>query len=281
MTDEIISNDYFCDIQDLHMQEKDTADREDGSMHRRHASPDEFGSQAGLVDAISDDGTFPSPVKEEDCVFTGFPDMPMPTIHNPGRRFSLSDADLDIADFGAGQYIVEEGGSPAARENVTRWLDTLPEADTAREEAMTESPQSYSGSSEGPAVFVSYNEVNVALAKRNLSAFRELPERPWELRRPSEVQAEVQAEAQRRRLSQSSWGSHEGPEDRLNRLRRVDFALLEELKSFSFTTRRRGRCLTRPDFPPMSPRAVACKLWPELPDFTVPLEQEDIYHEHA
>ena len=84
----------------------------------------------------------------------------------------------------------------------------------------------------------------------------------------------------RRSASPSSSASDRGPEE-LFGPDDIDWDIVDELKSFSFNAPSRGRKLTRPDFPPMSPRAVACKLWPERPDFSVPLEQDDILHLHA
>ncbi|KAL8872588.1 MAG: hypothetical protein Q9174_001807 [Haloplaca sp. 1 TL-2023] len=83
-----------------------------------------------------------------------------------------------------------------------------------------------------------------------------------------------------RNTSLSSSASDRGPEE-LFGPDDINWDIVDELKSFSFDTPSRGRKLTRPDFPPMSPKAVACKLWPELPDFSVPLEQDDILHLHA
>lgn len=83
--------------------------------------------------------------------------------------------------------------------------------------------------------------------------------------------------AQTRSSSQSSWRSDGGPEE-LCCFDDIDWDIVDELKSFSFSSPRRGRRLTRPDFPPMSPRAVACKLWPKQPDFSIPMEKNDILH---
>ncbi|KAI4121743.1 MAG: hypothetical protein LQ338_006188 [Usnochroma carphineum] len=190
MTDRILNmlDDYIRDIQGLSIHVKDTVSRDDGSVRHGQTSPDEFGPEAGLVKAISDDGSIPTPVRQEDCIFTGFPDMPMPTTDNHGRRFGISDAGLDLADFGAEPFVINERDPPATRENVSRWLDRLPEADSAAEGSTVDSTVSFDSSSDASAGrLLSCNEVNVALAKRGVSAFRELSGEPWELRRPSEV----------------------------------------------------------------------------------------------
>ncbi|KAL8719722.1 MAG: hypothetical protein Q9181_008030 [Wetmoreana brouardii] len=114
-------------------------------------------------------------------------------------------------------------------------------------------------------------------AGRGMSLFRERSGGLWELRKPDEVREE----AQRRRSSESSWRSDDMPSWRQRRFDEIDWEVVDELRSFSFSVAPRGRKPTRPDFPPMSPRAVACKLWPERPAFSLRSEQDDILHVHA
>ncbi|KAL8920570.1 MAG: hypothetical protein Q9208_006192 [Pyrenodesmia sp. 3 TL-2023] len=220
-------------------------------------------------------------VKDEGYILPSFPSkLPMPTADRHGRRYSIGDADLNLADFGAGQLVVEEEEEfPTRRQQSVRWLDRLPNTDLAAEGSMTSSSLSFDGSSEAYAGrSVSFNAVNLALAKRDRSAFEEVPGGPWELRRPSEVQDE----ARRRPSSQSSWGSNE---DVIVEFRRgfdkIDWAVVDELKAFSWAAPCRGRRLTRPDFPPMSPKALGCRLWPELPDFSMSPDLDDLFHIHA
>lgn len=234
------------------------------------------------MQAVSATKSMLTNVKDQDSMFARFSSkLPVPTADRHGRRYSIGHGDLNLADFAAGQLVVEEEEEefPTRRQQVVRWLDRLPNTDLAAEGSMTSSSLSFDNSSETYAGrSVSFNAVNLALAKRGYSVFEEVPGRPWELRRPSEVQQE----ARRRPSSLSSWGSDEHFRAEVyTSVDNIDWAVVDELKAFSFAATRRGRRLTRPDFPPMSPKALGCRLWSKLPDFSVLSGQEDLFHLHA
>ncbi|KAL8721071.1 MAG: hypothetical protein Q9225_002182 [Loekoesia sp. 1 TL-2023] len=280
ITDEL--DEYINQLQASDVQRTETTtptQREHDFMRHSRASFDEFSTK--LVEAVSDDRSVISNLRSEDWTFTGFPeDLPLPTADNHGRRYSIDDANLNLATFGEGQteFVAEREDSHAAQEHITHWLDRLPDANVVGEENMTKSLLGFGSSSEESSVRpVSFNEVNVALAKRDRSAFLERSGGPWELRRPSEVQERAQTQWS----SQSSWGSDEGPRLYRRGFDNIDWDVVDELKGFSFTSPRRGRRVTRPDFPPMSPRAVGCRLWPERPDLSASQGQGDIFHVHA
>lgn len=268
-------------VQNLQKQGHHPADQENGRpIPSRQASLDGFEPEAALVKAIGDDRNIATEIREEDCMLTGFRDeMLVPTINNLCQRYSIGCTDLDLNDFGAEQFVgAGEEEFPMRQQHTKRWLDRLPDADTAAEERMTRSTLNFDSSGdESSGRLISLNEVNVVLAKRDLSLFREVSGGPWELRRASEVRDETR----RRKSSESSWRSDEGGMYRRRHFGQIEWAVVDELKAFSFRTPPRGRTLTRPDHPPMSPKALACKLWPERPDFSVPLEQQDIFHIHA
>ena len=250
----------------------------DSTLHRRNSFE---GFSEELVDAISDDDSPISSIKDEEWAFTDFAEqMPIPMVESSDRKCSMGDGDLDIANFPTGQigFVVEEEDSHRVYGHSTYCLDSLSNANDITEESQSESiTDSTSFSEDSCGSPICYNEVNALLATRGLSLFRELSDRPWELRRPSEVEEET-----RRRTSQSSWGSYEVPSrGRRQRYDTIDWAIVEELKAFRFSSPRRGRRVARPDFPPMSPKTIACKLWPELPDFMASQELDNILHVHA
>ncbi len=210
--------------------------------------------------------------KNEACKLTNF--LPLPTTDMHGRRYSIGHTDLKLTDFGAEQLVVEAEEFPVRGQQAVRWLDRLPNTEIALEGSLTSSSLSFDSCSESQAPrSISFNAVNVAIAKRGPSAFREVSGGPWELRRPSEVQKE----AQRRLSSQSIWGSNE---DQIVRFRRgfdnIDWAVVDELRAFRWRAPCPRRRLTRPGSPPMSPKALESMRWPEFPDFSVSPEQEDL-----
>lgn len=280
ITDEL--EEYINHLQAIDVQMKDTTtstNQDDGFMHHSQASFDDFSTE--LVKAVSDDRSVISNIRSKDWTFTGFPeDLPLPAVDNHGRRYSISNANLDLTTFGDGQthIVAKREDSQSAQEHIMHWLDRLPDANSVGERNMTKSLLSFGSSSEESSVRpVSINEVNVALAKRDRSVFLERSGGPWELRRPSEVQEEAQTQWS----SQSSWGSEEGPRLYRRGFDNIHWDVVDELKGFSFTLPRRGRRVTRPGFPPMSPRAVGCRLWPERPDWSIFQGQGDIFHVHA
>lgn len=215
--------------------------------------------------------------KNEACNSTSF--LPLPTTDMHGRRSSIGDTDLKLVDFGAEQFVVEEEEFPMRGQPAVRWLDRLPNTEISVEGSMTSSSLSFDSSSESQAQrSISFNAVNLAIARRGDSAFREVPGGPWELRRPSEVQDEARG----RPSSQSIWGSNE---DIVVKFRRgfdnVDWAVVDELKAFRWRAPSPGRRVTCPDSPPMSPKALGRRLWPEFPDRSVSLEQKDLFYVHA
>lgn len=252
------------------------------SMHAMGANSDEIGAKAGLVSAISDNRSLLTGFRDEDPMFTNSPNTTLvPTVETDGHRYSMGHAELNLGDFGTEQCVVEVEDFFARQGNVKaeRWLDMLPSTAFAATANVASSRSSSSFDRRGAWRSYSLEDDDNMLAGRTTaSLFREVPGGPWELRHA----AEVEAEAQRRRSSQSSWHSDEGPSYRYARFDDIDWAVVDELKEFNFTEQPcRGRARTRPDFPPWSPRAVGCKLWPELPDFSIPLEQEDIFHSHV
>ncbi|KAL8647757.1 MAG: hypothetical protein Q9210_005365, partial [Variospora velana] len=254
--------------------------QEDTSMHSIWASFDGIRVEARFVSTISNNRSLFTGFRDEDSVSINLSDATLvPTRGNHGHRYIIGQADLSLGDFSAEQCVVVEDDFFARRVNAERWLDKLPSTDLAATADMTNSTSSssvYHGSKEEGSI--SRRDDDTVLAgKTERSLFREVPGGPWELRKP----AEVQAEAQRRKSSQSSWRSDEGPLDRQARFDDIDWAVVDELKKFSFTEPRRGRTCTRPDLPPWSPRAVACKLWSELPDFSIPLEPKDYFNLHV
>ncbi|KAL8762751.1 MAG: hypothetical protein Q9184_001291 [Pyrenodesmia sp. 2 TL-2023] len=223
----------------------------------------------------------PTKAKDEDWIFSSFSSkLPVPTMDRHGRRYSIDHGDLNLADFGAEQLAEEEEEEfPMRRQQVGCWLDRLPNTDVTAEGSMTSSSLSFDSSSEAYAGrSLSFNAVNLALAKRGCSVFKEVTGGPWELRRPSEVQQE----ARRRPSSLSSWGSDEHfKAEHHTSVDNIDWAVVDELKAFSWTAPYRGRGLTRPDFPSMSPKALGRRLWPELPNFSESSDLEDLFHTHA
>lgn len=263
------------------IRENDLDARDSRGEYRSRASFDGCGS--GLIRAIPDDGSIISNIGFEEWTFTGFSqDMPFLTTGIHRQRHSTSDANQDLASFAAeeARYIIDEDHSQAAEERITHWLDRLPDTNCVTEGTTAESMLGVGSSSEESfGRSVSFNEVNVVLAKRGTSLLKERSQEDWELRRPSEVQEEART---RRSSSQSSWGSNEWPRHIRRGLDKIDFGVIDELKDFKFTSTRRGRKPNRPDSPPRSPGALACQLWPERSDFSSCQGQQlCIFHVHA
>ncbi|KAL8834442.1 MAG: hypothetical protein Q9170_003738 [Blastenia crenularia] len=283
MADQISNqlNEHTDHTQAQNSQGSNLATQSEPNKHRSRGSFDDFSDE--LVKAISNDGSMISNIRHEEWTFTGFPDnRPLPTTDSHGRSFSISDADLDLASFPIqqAQFTTDGQSSHATQQHITHWLDRLPETYEygAAGGDFSESTLRSGDSSEDSFIrSVSYDEVKVVLATRGRSLFKEQLDRNWELRRLSEVQEA----AQRRSSSLSSWECDREPRWYKPRFDKIDWTVIDELKDFSFSTASRGRRLTRPDFPPMSPRAVACKLWPKRPDFSMLQGDVDIFHAHA
>ncbi|KAI4189102.1 MAG: hypothetical protein L6R41_001709 [Letrouitia leprolyta] len=252
--------------------QKTALDVGDSQSERRiRNSFDGFSSR--LYDAASVNESIVSNIRDEDWIFTGFShDMPLPSASDHGRSYGTDDTEQDPTTFVTEQihHMANKEYSQTAQERITRWLGRLPSTHYVTEESTVESESSPGSSSEESfGCSVSFNKVNIVLAKRGESLFRKRSQGDWELRRPSEVQEEARTQ---RSSSQSSWGSNEGPRCVRQRLDEIDFDVVEGLKGFSFTSTRWGRKLSRPDSRPMSPRALACEQQRSVPHVQATVE---------
>ncbi|KAL8703134.1 MAG: hypothetical protein Q9201_003693 [Fulgogasparrea decipioides] len=195
--------------------------------------------------------------------------LPPPTADSHGRRYNVSNANLNTAELTADQTRLTAGMDCSHTRSTEEVINVCLSRSNRGLEDRVADLDGYSAycTDDNPALG----------AGRGMSLFRERSGGPWELRKPDEVGEEAQS----RRSSESSWRSDDVPSWRRRRFDNIDWDVVDELRSFNFSLAPRGRRPTRPDFPPMSPRAIACKLWPERPDFSQPLEQDDILHVHA
>lgn len=229
--------------------------------HRIRNSSDDFSS--GLRIALSVHGSVVRAIYDEDWTFTRFSqDTPLPATSDHGRSYGIESADEDSTTIVADQarHMVDEEQSQSVHESITRWLDRPPSTNYVIEETTPETQFTFgSPSEESFRHSVSVDEVNIVLARRDVSLFRATSQGDWQLHRPSEVQDEART---RRSSSQSSRGSNRRPRRVRRRLAEIDSDVVEKLIGFSFTSARWERKLSRPYSRPVGPRALARRQQP-------------------